>query len=183
MKTKAVLAACLFGLICGFCPAQENTDAQAIEQFHKDIREAFRTLRLHYENKNDIVERQRINKYAVNSRKFSSLFLDGNRADKILNLTVEDRTFRSKDFSIGNLSFDRGKFATTITGQVFNNSTKDYKAASFDLNVFDKNSKLVGTSKIYLNNFQYLATKSFKGVFRGKMPKDAKYELEFDYGR
>lgn len=86
-------------------------------------------------------------------------------------------------FLLGNVNYKASLGDTIFSGEIENQSTKDYKTVIFNIKVFDEKGTVLGGSDFYVQELYKWAKVPFTATIFGVNTKSiARYEIKFDRG-
>jgi len=86
-------------------------------------------------------------------------------------------------FSYKNVKLTKTLSMLRVTGEMANDSGKNFTAASFIITFYDRKDRLLETGDILINNFSKGQTKSFTAYIENLNYESVhRYRIEFDFG-
>jgi len=149
------------------------------------------------------VEPEKITKYAIFSEEVLSLSATGEEEIRIIERVPEAALAEAKEihheteggeaakelegfedigggFYVRNVFFARFGSSSTVTGEILNNSEKDYYSASFVMKVYSKNYGMITSFDFPVRQLKSGETKPFEEIVAGVRPVDIfRYEILF----
>ena len=100
----------------------------------------------------------------------------------VLLVILLSNTALGAEFTYKNISYSKESYGAKFIGEITNNSGKGFKLANFVMSIYSGDNTLIDVVYINISSFPNGQTKSFSTISIKNLPKNIKYQIQFENG-